>query len=173
MSGTSDFLGSWINGNLRCLLSLRLDPTKASDFLGSWINGNSQPNRILMVGTCLLTSSEVELMETAKAASPYETKITASDFLGSWINGNKNLLRIRHSSKTSDFLGSWINGNFHRTGHGLCQLKYTSDFLGSWINGNHSGKCPSKQNGYSYPSDFLGSWINGNRRLTSRRASRL
>ncbi len=61
----------------------------------------------------LLTSSEVELMETVEKFYPTTFAVGASDFLGSWINGNNSSSGLIFSSKlaTSDFLGSWINGN--------------------------------------------------------------
>ncbi len=65
---SSDFLGSWINGNLTLSSGLERDP------VCSWR---------------LLTSSEVELMETSNVTPLGSFVTTASDFLGSWINGNQ------------------------------------------------------------------------------------
>ncbi len=106
-SFTSDFLGSWINGNPTTLSGLS---RWTSDFLGSWINGNNGFCLLWAFGV-LLTSSEVELMETFLNCDS-AWSINSSDFLGSWINGNLLLRRSISSSTTSDFLGSWINGNF-------------------------------------------------------------
>ncbi len=109
----------------------------------------------------LLTSSEVELMETPTRYITVWVKARASDFLGSWINGNPyryNNAIVKFDA--SDFLGSWINGNNSMITLGLITETNTSDFLGSWINGNKKDWKVRQKNAIS--SDFLGSWINGN-----------
>ena len=158
-SSSSDFLGSWINGNSR-----RFGKTNnnlASDFLGSWINGNSSmrsPPAFWIAD--LLTSSEVELMETLVSLQDCDVVLYTSDFLGSWINGNTRYTvwvkaRVLLTSSEVELMETSIHGDLTR-----CRTKKTSDFLGSWINGNHRNV--SWTNIHLRSSDFLGSWINGN-----------
>ncbi len=83
----SDFLGSWINGNYFTCPFYDLH-YNSSDFLGSWINGNCCIGSYLRHFGLLLTSSEVELMETFSVSPLCKFVAITSDFLGSWINGN-------------------------------------------------------------------------------------
>ena len=85
---SSDFLGSWINGNQVMSEWISTLTNCASDFLGSWINGNFDSCPVQTYWVCLLTSSEVELMETVTAQFFSVSPLCTSDFLGSWINGN-------------------------------------------------------------------------------------
>ncbi len=98
---TSDFLGSWINGNNS--LNWFLQTISSSDFLGSWINGNRPTRRINNDSHKLLTSSEVELMETPGYWA-WARNTIASDFLGSWINGN-NCCQF---SRAKIHVGFWL-----------------------------------------------------------------
>ncbi len=107
---TSDFLGSWINGNYSAL-STSFMPANTSDFLGSWINGNNPKPHTEYLHYQLLTSSEVELMETHHHW--WKTKrghlLTSSEVeLMETVLDHSVKLKL---STASDFLGSWINGN--------------------------------------------------------------
>ena len=115
---SSDFLGSWINGNN--VKKSRRALAFASDFLGSWINGNSCKalNRSSQLN--LLTSSEVELMETWWFNSldhDQSTLLTSSEV--ELMETCPLVGRKEPDHSTSDFLGSWINGNFNHDHFGV------------------------------------------------------
>ena len=132
---TSDFLGSWINGNLGAKIITQAG-LRSSDFLGSWINGNNKLPEGGGETKILLTSSEVELMETLKVCFVFFVRIrllTSSEVELMETFETKNLPEGKNSS---DFLGSWINGNLQAVLESRT-IQNASDFLGSWINGNH------------------------------------
>ncbi len=132
----------------------------------------------------LLTSSEVELMETCNAGtgfSPPEQLLTSSEVE---LMETLTPLPIKnHIEDASDFLGSWINGNRGRSSQNLLlrtlltssevELMETGET--STIGGCHRQLLTSSEvelmetpqfgvvgSFFSVASDFLGSWINGN-----------
>ena len=137
-----------------------LDSKNSSDFLGSWINGNTQQNLQNFTNWQLLTSSEVELMETlGQGGQAWVEGFHASDFLGSWINGN---FETAENQSLDPVLLTSSEVELMETFGVFCTPKLfeASDFLGSWINGNYWFSILSDP--AITASDFLGSWINGN-----------